>query len=151
MKIKQVIVIRKLYPDPNNPDKFRKVRSGKIIAQAAHASMKIFFDRMTRNYRTVRTDIDDVDFPISGEFVCKMTPEMPEWKEGSFTKACVQVDHEEELLEILKKAEEAGLPVALITDAGLTEFNGVPTSTCCAIGPANSDKIDLITGHLKLY
>jgi len=143
MKIKQVIVIRKLYPDPNNPDKFRKVRSGKIIAQACHASMKIFFDRMEKQTDSIHDAWITYELPL--------TTEMTEWKEGSFTKACVQVDHEEELLEILKKAEEAGLPVALITDAGLTEFNGVPTSTCCAIGPANSDKIDLITGHLKLY
>ena len=155
MKIKQVIVIRKLYPDPNNPDKFRKVRSGKIISQACHASMKIFFDRMSQETEVDYSmygrggDIEVVNVP--NVYRSTLTPEMEEWKEGSFTKACVQVDHEEELLEILKKAEEAGLPVALITDAGLTEFNGVPTSTCCAIGPANSDKIDLITGHLKLY
>jgi PTH2 family peptidyl-tRNA hydrolase len=35
-------------------------------------------------------------------------------------------------------------------DAGLTEFNGVPTKTCIAIGPNWSDEIDEITGHLKL-
>ena len=38
----------------------------------------------------------------------------------------------------------------MIVDAGLTEFNGVPTKTCIAIGPANPDDIDEITKHLKL-
>jgi PTH2 family peptidyl-tRNA hydrolase len=149
MGIKQVIVIRKLYPDPNNPEKFRKVRTGKIIAQACHASMKVFFDRMHEVYWTEEEDGDGMSEGY--EWVADLTPEMEEWKNGSFTKACVQVDHEEELLEIVKRAEEAGLPVALITDAGVTEFNGVPTNTCCAIGPADSDKIDLITGNLRLY
>lgn len=39
----------------------------------------------------------------------------------------------------------------LITDSGLTEFGGVPTKTVCAIGPDYDEKIDKITGHLKLY
>ena len=45
----------------------------------------------------------------------------------------------------------AGLTVSLITDAGATEFGGVPTNTCLAIGPHQAEKIDKITSHLKLY
>ena len=33
---------------------------------------------------------------------------------------------------------------------GFTEFNGVPTFTCIAVGPDKSEKIDLITGGLPL-
>ena len=44
----------------------------------------------------------------------------------------------------------AGLNRSLIQDAGLTEFKGIPTLTCCAIGPNESEKIDLITGSLQL-
>jgi PTH2 family peptidyl-tRNA hydrolase len=33
---------------------------------------------------------------------------------------------------------------------GKTEFNGVPTKTCLGIGPAKAEKIDKITGDLKL-
>jgi len=43
------------------------------------------------------------------------------------------------------------LETHLITDNGTTEFNSVPTNTCIAIGPDYSDKIDMITKHLKLY
>ena len=150
MNVKQVIVIRRKYPDPTEEGKFRKIRTGKLISQACHASMKIFFDLMTKSYRTVRTDIDDVDLRIPGEFKIKLTPEMEEWKEGAFKKVCVYVDHEEDLLNIVKQAEEANLPVALITDSGLTEFNGEQTNTCCAIGPAKAEEIDKITGNLPL-
>ena len=48
------------------------------------------------------------------------------------------------------KAEGSDLEVNVVTDNGATEFHGVPTVTCCAIGPDYSDKIDSITGNLKL-
>jgi PTH2 family peptidyl-tRNA hydrolase len=38
----------------------------------------------------------------------------------------------------------------LIVDAGTTEFHGVPTKTCCAVGPAWADAVDAITGGLPL-
>ena len=52
---------------------------------------------------------------------------------------------------IFQAAKEKKLEVHLVTDAGLTEFNGVPTKTCIAIGPNYSEKIDEVTGHLKPY
>jgi PTH2 family peptidyl-tRNA hydrolase len=66
-------------------------------------------------------------------------------------EAANKIDSEEELLELHKKALESGLEANYITDAGRTEFNGVPTKTCLAIGPNNSEYIDKITKHLKLY
>lgn len=73
-----------------------------------------------------------------------------DWIEGIFTKICVSVDSEEELLEIYNKAKDSGLMCSLIQDVGLTEFGGVPTYTCCAIGPNWDTEIDPITSHLKL-
>ena len=52
--------------------------------------------------------------------------------------------------DIYNKAKDAGLNVCEIIDNGLTEFHGVKTKTCLAIGPDLSDKIDPITGNLKL-
>jgi peptidyl-tRNA hydrolase, PTH2 family len=124
--VKQVIVVRK---DLN-------MRKGKMIAQASHAVLKVFLDRL------VQQDDNNYSLPL--------TNEMKEWMEGFYTKICVGVNSEEELLEIYQKATEADLPVALITDMGLTEFHGVPTKTCLAIGSAKSEAIDGITGHLKL-
>jgi len=146
--IKQVIVIRK---DLN-------MRKGKMCAQASHASMKIFFDRMGffRNTQRVGRNPSknypcyDVSLSSSWEGEIHLTDKMYEWFTGKFTKICVSVDSEQELLDIYNKAKEAGLPVALIEDDGLTEFNGVVTKTCLAIGPDEADKIDQITGGLKL-
>ena len=128
---KQVIVMRK---DLN-------MRKGKMIAQGAHASMKIFFDRM-KQYGFSRDG--------SGDFDLKATKEMCDWMNGAFTKICVYVNSEKELLDVYQRACNDGLPAALIRDAGRTEFNGVPTLTCCAIGPDDDSKVDQVTGQLPL-
>ena len=74
-----------------------------------------------------------------------------DWLEGGQTKICLQIHSEEELLELHQKALSANLEANFITDAGRTEFNGVPTKTCLAIGPNKAEDIDKITKHLKLY
>jgi PTH2 family peptidyl-tRNA hydrolase len=129
MATKQVIVMRKDL----------KMRRGKEIAQASHASMAF----LTRNGM-----IDSDKF-----LNIQMTnlKEAQEWIQNSFTKICVGVSSEAELDEIYNKAKEAGLTVHMVVDNGLTEFNGVKTKTCLAIGPHYSEKIDPITGHLKPY
>ena len=72
------------------------------------------------------------------------------WLNGPFKKICVGIDSEAGLLELYEKVKSAGIPAALITDSGLTEFNGVKTHTCIAIGPDLPEKIDPFTSHLKL-
>lgn len=124
---KQVIVVRK---DLN-------MRKGKIAAQAAHASMGALLNRAAPPY--------EGEIRINVEHVATR-----EWLAGRFTKVCVSVGSEEELVDIYKKALAAGLNAKLIQDAGLTEFNGVPTLTCLAIGPDYPEQIDPITGHLSL-
>lgn len=123
---KQVIVVRKDLG----------MRKGKMIAQGAHASMKVFFDIM--------------EHYVDNYYVLCLTKAMVCWVEGRFTKIVVGVNSEEELLELYNKAKDKNLSCALITDAGLTEFNGMPTNTAIAIGPDWSDDIDSITGHLSL-
>ena len=126
MEPKQVIVIRK---DLN-------MRKGKIAAQASHASMGAILNFSTK--------VGD------NEFSLKIDDPTAEWLGGRFTKICVSVDNEQELLDIYNQAQELNINVKLIKDAGLTEFNGVPTLTCLALGPEYPDKLDPITGHLKL-
>lgn len=134
---KQVIVMRK---DLN-------MRKGKMVAQGAHASMKVILDRM-RFYIIDGNDTNPYGYDIFG--MEDMSPSMESWIKGLFTKVCVSVDSEQELIDIYTKAKEAGIPCAMIEDSGLTEFNGVVTKTCIAVGPDYPEKIDSITGHLKL-
>ncbi len=102
-----------------------KCRRGKMMAQVAHASVG-----------AVIPNTDDV--------------RVIEWLSGSFTKICVRCDSEEELLELEASAKKQGLINCLITDNGITEFNGIPTRTVLAIGPDTLENINLVTSHLKL-
>lgn len=130
--VKQVIIVRKDL----------KMRKGKMIAQGAHASLAVLLRGGTIQNISV--------YPRKNNYVIPLTPEMEQWLEGRFTKICVGVDSEDELLTIYDKAKMAKLPCSLIQDAGLTEFDGVPTYTAVAIGPAKNNAIDKITGDLKL-
>ncbi len=136
--VKQVIVMRADL----------KMRRGKEIAQGSHASMKVISDMMnfSYNFGTARATTDNVKYTLTLPYEGPIS----KWLEGSFTKVCLSVDSEEELLKLLNEAKSADIPCTLITDAGKTEFGGVPTRTCIAIGPWYSEEIDKITGHLKL-
>ena len=115
-----------------------------MVAQGAHASMKVMMEKMFISEPTPGYQDDAKNKSI------EFTEEELEWVDGIFTKICVSVNSEDELMDCYNKAKEAGLNCSLIEDAGLTEFNGVVTKTCIAIGPNASEKIDLITGHLQL-
>jgi PTH2 family peptidyl-tRNA hydrolase len=77
-------------------------------------------------------------------------PILASWLLGQFTKICVYVETEEELLALHTSAQKAGLLNSLIQDAGYTEFHGVATYTALAIGPGDLQKIKELTGHLPL-
>ena len=119
------------------------MRKGKMVAQGAHATMKVLLDQAQivgkRNTEETRKLVID-----------NLAEAMESWISGIFTKICVGVDSEAKLDELYAQAKAAGLPCAMIVDNGLTEFKGVPTKTCIAIGPDEAEKIDLITGGLKL-
>lgn len=136
INVKQVIVWRKDL----------KVRLGKKMAQAAHASMAPIFNMMTFDKKTNEWTIKD-------ELFSPFTM----YKLGAFKKIVVSVDNEEELIQLYNRIKQHShhfhnekLPVALITDSGLTEFNGIPTNTCIGIGPYYSNMIDLYTKDLPL-
>lgn len=134
-KSKQVIVMRKSFTIDGKKITPRK---GKYIAQGAHACLKAILDSCVEETEGLSLYLE----PDSA---------LQDWINGSFTKVCCVVETEEELLAVYNKAVEKGLICSLITDAGHTEFNGVPTITCCAIGPAWSDELQEITGHLELF
>jgi PTH2 family peptidyl-tRNA hydrolase len=129
--VKQVIVVRTKYPDGKGGQ--RGLRHGKLIAQACHASLA-FLTRQLENSNKVH-----------------LTEAQKQWISSSFAKICLQVGSEEELMAIAKKAKENMIECHVVTDSGKTEFNGVPTCTCLALGPDYVDVIDKVTAHLSLY
>lgn len=132
MRIKQVILIRRDL----------KMRRGKEIAQGSHASMSFLIDPI-RQQLTGSADGASVRLEFTDQEVS--------WITYGMAKVCLQVGSEEELMQFHEKALAAGLKSQLIRDSGRTEFQGVPTLTSCAIGPAEADKIDAVTGTLALY
>lgn len=72
-----------------------------------------------------------------------------EWIEEMQKKTVLKCNTVNELVRIYETARRDGLPVVLIRDAGLTQ---IPegTITCIGIGPAPVERIDRITGKLKL-
>lgn len=132
---KQVIVVRKDV----------KMPAGKILAQVSHASMATIL------HLVKTTTVDGIE---TRSFTLDPTNSVDravqEWLDGSFTKVVVGVETEAELLQLYADAEALGIPCSKIVDSGRTVFKGIPTLTCCAFGPAYSDVLHGLTGHLKL-
>ena len=100
-----------------------KLPKGKMAAQAAHASVEA----------VLRSDKDKVK----------------EWRQSGSGKIVLRVADKKDLYKYNQMAKDAGLATALITDAGKTVI-APGTETCTAIGPDEEEKIDKITGELKL-
>ncbi|MDV0447225.1 hypothetical protein MsAg5_11040 [Methanosarcinaceae archaeon Ag5] len=100
-----------------------KLSPGKLAVQVAHAAVS------------------------SAEWADKR--ELDAWKAGGQKKVVLKASSLQELFELKEKARREGLPTALITDAGRTEI-APGTITVLGIGPAAEERIDKITGHLKM-
>lgn len=126
-----------------------KMRKGKIAAQAGHACVDVILMALKKEGR-----LDDITATEDGAELLAADKEatpLSEWFEYGCAKICVYVDSEEALMEIAEKAKEKGVLVSIITDAGMTEFHGVPTKTCLALEPLPAEVADGITGNLPLY
>ena len=136
MTVKQIIVVR---------DDLGMSR-GKLASQCSHASMKSLADAMTKV-----VDESGATIGLSLTYTdSENDKELKEWLNGSFTKIVVYVKSEEKLMQLYEKVQKAGLRVSLIIDNGTTEFGGVKTKTCIAIGPHSSERIDPFTKKYPL-
>jgi PTH2 family peptidyl-tRNA hydrolase len=104
--------------------KFPSLRKGKYIAQGCHASLEAATQASKKH--------------------------LLEWALSGNTKIVVYVESELELRRLRHDCEYAKIPCYLVEDAGRTEFPE-PTITALGIGPASSEEIDKITGHLPLF
>ena len=86
---------------------------------------------------------------LGAERVRKSTPEwFSEWFQSQ-EKIVLKVSSLKELEQIKQDAIELGVPWSEVTDAGHTQI-APGTTTCISLGPAPEEKIDNITGNLKL-
>ena len=99
---------------------------GKLAVQVAHASVNCAMQAYTKKRKVY-----------------------DEWYRGGQKKIVAKVGTMRELLELKSMAETKGLITSLVTDAGLTQ---VPpgTTTCLGIGPAETRRVDPLTGDLGL-
>ncbi|QSG12916.1 Peptidyl-tRNA hydrolase [Halapricum desulfuricans] len=97
---------------------------GKLAAQVAHASLSAYEDATARARN--------------------------EWKGSGQKKIVLQADGESRLFELAEKAETEGIPHAIVRDAGHTQLDP-GTVTALAVGPAADDRVDAVTGDLRLY
>ena len=101
------------------------IGKGKLCVQVAHAAVECVLEQLKKNKEIVE-----------------------KWREEGGKKIVVYVENLEKLMEIYNKAKEE-LNTVLIRDAGLTQLPP-GTITCIGIGPDLDEKIDKITGTLKL-
>ena len=126
-----------------------KMRKGKIAAQAGHACIDAILMALNKEGRV--NDFEITDDGIILKDSDKPTTPLSDWFKYGCAKICVYVDSEEELIDIAEKAKEKDIIAAVITDAGMTEFHGVPTKTCLALEPLPAEIADELTGGLPLY
>ncbi|CAD8204956.1 unnamed protein product [Paramecium octaurelia] len=103
-----------------------KMGIGKIAAQTGHAVLGA--------YKQLLNDKHDL---------------LQKWEGSGQAKVVVKCESQQELHNIEAKARQNGLITYIVTDAGRTQVEP-GSQTVCAIGPADCDLIDQVTGHLKL-
>jgi PTH2 family peptidyl-tRNA hydrolase len=97
---------------------------GKLAAQVAHASLMAYEDADGRSQRA--------------------------WKGSGQKKVVLKATSESELFELAEKADAERLPNAVVRDAGHTQLDP-GTVTALAVGPADDDRVDAVTGELSLF
>ena len=104
-----------------------KLSAGKLAVQVAHAAVMAV-------ERAEKSDKSAVS----------------EWKSEGQKKVVLKVPGVSDLFRLREEAERAGIPSAIVADAGLTE---IPpgTITALGLGPAPSKQLDKIAGKLKLF
>ncbi|VVB67765.1 Peptidyl-tRNA hydrolase [uncultured archaeon] len=103
-----------------------KLSAGKLAVQVAHAAV-MAVERAEKSDKSMVAD----------------------WKAEGQKKVVLKVPGVSDLFRLREDAERAGIPSAIIADAGLTE---IPpgTITALGLGPAHDKQLDKITGKLKL-
>jgi PTH2 family peptidyl-tRNA hydrolase len=110
---------------------------GKIASQCAHAAVML-------------CDQDSSDRQLqANNMVARAAQWKAKWHNEGATKIVLQVAGLAELQHVANVARRAGLPTAVVADAGRTQVTP-GTSTVVGVGPAPKSLIDSVTGSLRL-
>jgi len=104
-----------------------KMGKGKAAAQCSHATLAAYKQAKRKNPEWLRV-----------------------WECNGQPKITLKCDSEDDLHMLLAKARSMGIVSTVISDAGRTQI-APGSKTVLAVGPAPGEKIDLVTGNLKLY
>lgn len=128
--MKQVIVVRKDL----------KMSQGKIAVQVAHAVLKSFKLHL-KNQGKLNDGKECIDYTEDIDLIM--------WHITGETKIAVWCKNMNEFERVRKNANDAGINVSIIVDEGRTELEP-NTITCMALGPAENELMDTVTGKLQL-
>lgn len=126
-EIKQIILLRR----------DMKLRRAEAAALASKASMCFILEG------------DESD--QSGSVKVTLSGIEAEWMLGSSTRIILGVSSEETMRKLLLKAELQGVSTYEITGSSSGKVDEGIQLIAAALGPDDSDKLDLITGNLKLF
>jgi peptidyl-tRNA hydrolase, PTH2 family len=102
--------------------------TGKVASQAAHGALAVY--KLACEGRR--------------SSLCR------EWDVSGAKKIVLRASGGLQIMQLASAAKRAGLPHALVRDAGKTQV-AVGTVTAVAIGPARSTDVNRVTGALKLW
>lgn len=105
-----------------------KMGPGKIAAQCSHAAVKAYRDMSEQDSTRKLTEL---------------------WEYTGQAKVVLRVPDEATLIRLSDAAKRKGINVASIKDAGRTQIPA-GSMTVSALGPADAETIDSVTGDLKL-
>lgn len=103
-----------------------KLSPGKLAAQVGHAAVDCVLKAMEDDPRNFK-----------------------KWMSEGQKKVVVRCESSKDLYLLKRQADDLNLVTSLITDAGHTEVEP-GTVTVLGVGPGPNEKIDKVTGHLKL-
>lgn len=104
-----------------------KMQKGKMMSQVCHATIGIYEENLIKKNKKV----------------------LDEWKKSGQAKIVLKIKTGHEMIKLKEKAEELNLITHIVTDAGKTQIAS-GSNTVLAIGPYYENKLNMITGHLKL-
>lgn len=109
-----------------------QMSAGKFAVQVAHASVGSILRVKSR---------DEIE---------QYSTLIVDWFREGFRKIVLKVNSEQDIRDLEQECIDAGVSYYVVEDFGLTELEP-NTVTCIGIGPDLNEKVDKITGRLKLW